>query len=209
MKLWPFRLAVVIVAACDARADPPREQQAPLAVAPAATAPASNTEPAAAPKAAPPAPDAAASITARSSLIERFVAKDVLALTPDQAKARFADRFELRRERETVDGFGLTAGDAGQRVIIGYAPDGKGAFRVSVASLLFFVSSVQAPELQSAIADQLTKTLGKPRKPSASSETLYWKLGRRADLDLLDYKSTRPNEGERVIELRVYEPDGP
>lgn len=200
-----FLISLFVVTACQAHAEAPVEQK--------------RVEPQTAPPQAQPlkprsveakpasAPDNAAGLTAEQvQLVDRFVAKDILALTPEQATGRFADQIELRRERESEDGFSLAGESATERLDFAYLPNEKGTFFVSVAGLGFFGSGARLPQLTNALTELLTKKLGKRRKASADSPS--WTLAGRVEVVLIEH-SRRQHPAERVIELRVAEPGGP
>lgn len=203
-------IAVLVMMACEAHAAP---QEAKKGVEPSTAARAREPEargPRSESTGSTPVPkDTALPSAGQLRLLERFVASDVLTLAPEQATARFAGEIELKRERESIDGFVLAGGGAAERLELEYSPDGKGKFYVGVASLLFYVASTQVPQLQTALVEQLTKKLGKPKKQTASGKSVEWKLSRRVELVVLEYASRRPNPDERVVELRIAEPGGP
>jgi len=204
-----FHVLLILIVGCDAHAAPPGAQQGAESATTARTREHMVRSPSSDRAESPPTSDRTAFAGGRRELVERFSTSDLLALTPEQARARFSDQLELQRERESIDGFVLAGGTAAHRLELDYSPDGKDGFYISVASLLFYASSAQVAELQNALRDQLTKKLGKPKKKPADRESSHWKLSRQVEVVLIEYPSRRPNPGERVVELRMAEPGGP
>lgn len=212
-KLTQLPLLILLVAGCSAKAENPGHERA---MAPASSEPAKLAAPVvpAPSKPAPsePAPSAPAQpeaplTPARKTLIEAFIARDLLSLSPDAASARFAALHALKRERETIDGFVLIGGNEREALYFEYAPNGKNGFSCQLAKLTFQVTNAEgAAELEQSIDQYLQANLGKPKK--YSSETRYWKVGRRADASLTRYAS-QSAQGMFVVDLRISEPDGP
>lgn len=211
--MQPLRLPVLVLlfgAGCSAKAENPGHAQT---IAPASSVSTDGVAPIA-PVASKPVPSApaqpeAALAPARKKLIDSFVARDILSLSPEAMSARFAELHALKRERETIDGFALLGGNANERLFFDYAPNGKSGFSCQLAKLTFQMPDAErASELEDSIEQQLHTSLGKPRKYASGSGTRYWKLGRHAEASLSQYGSpTTP--GTFVVELSVSEPGGP
>ena len=202
-------LVALLLCACSVRAEPPAQQRAVKATSPEPTAPGS-------PAASEPQPRASSATepqvlltSARKSIIDAFVARDTLRLTPDAATARFARVYALKRERESIDGFVLIGESPGEVLEFDFSPNGKGGFNCGVASLRFEVAPSQSASLEQAVEEHLRAKLGKPKIYPNGRKSRHWKIARRTEVTLFEHAAPAARVGERVVELRTSETGGP
>jgi hypothetical protein len=91
---------------------------------------------------------------------------------------------------------------------LNYLPDGRGGFICNSASLEFFVTTPdESTEVLAAVGRQLRAKLGAPKFYPAAPSTPYWKLVRRVEVSVSEYKNVFTHR--RAVAIRISEPDGP